>query len=84
MAIKFYTKVKKGLKLKVRKFWLLILTSAEVKGEKLVEEAFLPLLPPDHSPLLSPHPNQIKPKFSKLLIVSRFNKVININIADPL
>ena len=32
----FYTRVAKGLKLKVRKFWRLISTSVEVTGEKLV------------------------------------------------
>ena len=34
--LKFYTSVAKGLKLKVRKFWGLILTFVEVTGEKLV------------------------------------------------
>ena len=39
----FYTSVAKGLKLKVRKFWGLILTFPEVAEEKLVGEgAFLP------------------------------------------
>ena len=35
-SLKFYTSLSKGLKLKVRKFWGLILTFAEVTGEKLV------------------------------------------------
>ena len=34
--MKFYTIVAKGLKLKVRKFWSLILTFVEVTGERLV------------------------------------------------
>ena len=34
--LKFYTRVEKGLKLKVRKFWGLIPTFVEVTGEKLV------------------------------------------------
>ena len=34
--LKLYTSVSKGLKLKVRKFWELILTFVEVTGEKLV------------------------------------------------
>ena len=36
MVLKFYTSVAKRLKLKVRKFWELTLTFAEVIGEKLV------------------------------------------------
>ena len=44
MALKFDTNVEKELKLKFRKFWGLILTFAEVTGEKLVEE------PPPPSP----------------------------------
>ena len=40
--LKFYTSLSKGLKLKVRKFWGLILTFVEVRGEKLVGWAFLP------------------------------------------
>ena len=45
MALNFYTSVEKALKLKVRKFWGLIPTFAEVTGEKLVEgggELFAP------------------------------------------
>ena len=38
----FYTSVAKGLKLKVRKFWGLILTFVDVTGEKLVDGVFLP------------------------------------------
>ena len=34
MVLKFYTNVAKGLKLKVRIFWGLILTFAEVTGNK--------------------------------------------------
>ena len=36
MALKFYTSVAKGLKLKVTRFWGLITTFVEVTGEKLV------------------------------------------------
>ena len=36
MALKFYTSVSKEFKLKVRKFWGLILTFVEVTWEKLV------------------------------------------------
>ena len=43
MDLKFYTSVEKGLKLKVRKVWRLILTFAEVLEEKLVGG---PLCPP--------------------------------------
>ena len=44
MNLRFYISVAKGLKLKVRKFWGLILTFVEVTGEKLVggRGAFLP------------------------------------------
>ena len=38
--LKFYTSVAKGLKLKVRKCWGLILTFAEVAGEKLIGGPF--------------------------------------------
>ena len=41
MALKFYTGVGKGLKLKIRKIWRLIPTFVEVTGEKLVG-GFLP------------------------------------------
>ena len=46
----FYASVRKGLKLKVRKFWGLIRTFVEVTGEKLVvgRGAFLP--PPAQHP----------------------------------
>ena len=36
MTLKFYASVAKELKLKVRRFWGLISTFAEVAGEKLV------------------------------------------------
>ena len=45
-SLKFYTSVAKGLKLKVRKFWELIPTFVEVKGDKLVGVTFLSHLPP--------------------------------------
>ena len=45
MTLKFYTSVAKRLKLKVRKFWGLIPTLAEVTGEKLVGGPFCPLPP---------------------------------------
>ena len=37
LGSKFYTSVAKGLKLKARKFWELLLTFVEVIGEKLVQ-----------------------------------------------
>ena len=42
--LKFYTSLSKGLKLKVRKFWGLVVVwgFVEVTGEKLVRGAFLP------------------------------------------
>ena len=40
MALKFYTSVTKGLKLKIRKFYGLIRTFVEVTGEKLVGGLF--------------------------------------------
>ena len=43
MALKLYTSVAKGLKLKVRKFWKLIPTFVEVAWEKLVGGAYCPL-----------------------------------------
>ena len=42
MALKFYTIVAKGLKLKVRKFCWLIPTFAEIAWEKLLEGLFGP------------------------------------------
>ena len=43
MALKFYTRVAKGLKLKVRKLWGLISTFVEVIGEKSADGTFCPL-----------------------------------------
>ena len=40
IALKFYTSVAKGSKLKVRKFWGLVRTFVEVIGEKLVRGLF--------------------------------------------
>ena len=40
MALKFYTSVTKGFKLKVRKFYRLIPTFVEVTGEKQVGSLF--------------------------------------------
>ena len=40
MALKFYSSVAKGLKLKVKKFWGLIRTFVEIRGEKLVGGLF--------------------------------------------
>ena len=40
MALKFYTSVAKGLKLKIRKLWELIPTFVEVTGKKLEGVAF--------------------------------------------
>ena len=45
--LKFYTSVAKGLKPKVRKFWGINSTSAEVTGEKLVGGAFFPAPRPE-------------------------------------
>ena len=45
--LNFYTSLAKGLKLKVKKFWGLISTFVEVRGEKLV--AFLTPPPPPPS-----------------------------------
>ena len=45
MTLKLYTDVRKGLKLKVRKFWELIPTFVEVIKEKLVGGLFAPLSP---------------------------------------
>ena len=42
MALKFYTAVAKGLKVKVRTVWGPIPTFVEVTGEKLVEGLFAP------------------------------------------
>ena len=42
MNVKFCTRVAKGLKLRVRKFWGPIRTFVEVTGRKLVGRAFLP------------------------------------------
>ena len=56
IALKFYTSVAKGLKLKVRKFWGLVPTFAEVSEEKLVVVGpFCPAHPPTH-----PIPNRVK------------------------
>ena len=44
MTLKLYNNVAKGSKLKVGKFWGLIPTSVEVRGEKLVGGVFT--LPP--------------------------------------
>ena len=43
MALKFYTSMAKGLKLKVRMFRGLIPTFVEVVGEKLIGGTFLAL-----------------------------------------
>ena len=43
--LKFYASLSKGLKLKVKMFWELILTFVEVTGEKLVRGTFLPSPP---------------------------------------
>ena len=58
---KFYTSVVKGLKLKVRKFWEIILTSAEVTRKKLIGRPFCP-----------PHPilNRVKVSAEKTNIKS--------------
>ena len=43
--LNFCTSVTKGLRLKIRKFWGIIPTFAEVTEEKLVGEAFCPFFP---------------------------------------
>ena len=43
--LKFYTSVAEGSKLKARKFWGLVPTFVEVRGEKLVEGLFATLHP---------------------------------------
>ena len=48
--LKFYTSVAKGLKLKIRMFWGLILTSVQITGEKLVGKVFLHHHPPPSPP----------------------------------
>ena len=45
MNLKFYTSLSKGLKLRLKQFWGLILTFVEVTGENLVGGAFLPTHP---------------------------------------
>ena len=45
IALKFYTIVAKGVKLKVRKFWGLNPTFVEVTGGKLVGDLFAPPAP---------------------------------------
>ena len=46
MDLKFYTSQAKRSKLKVRKFWGLVPTFVEVRGEKLVGGPFRAFLPP--------------------------------------
>ena len=41
MALKYYTTVRKGLKLKVRKFWGLVPTIVGITVEKIVGDGFL-------------------------------------------
>ena len=43
MVLTFYTNMTKGLKLKVRRFWRVTLTFAEVTEEKLVGQHFFAL-----------------------------------------
>ena len=45
MALKFYTSVAKGLKLKVRKFLGLTSTFVEITREKLIGSVFAPIHP---------------------------------------
>ena len=42
MALKFYSSVRKGLKLKVKKFWGLISTFGELQGENWYREGAAP------------------------------------------
>ena len=48
MALKFYAVMAKWLKLKVRQFWGLIPTFAEVTGEKVVDGGGGAFIPPSH------------------------------------
>ena len=68
--LKFNTSLSKGLKLKVIKFWGLILTFVEVTGEKPVRGAFLP------PPILI----RIKSTFRRLLL--SFESTIGSTLKD--
>ena len=71
--MKFYTSQGKGSKLKVRKFWGLVPTFVEVRGEKLVGEPFYsppPLL------ILNRVKNRTWPNDDVTRKVFRINKVI--------
>ena len=58
MNLKFHTSVAKELKLKVRKFWELVLTNVEVTRENLV--GILPSPPPPPSLPVPPILNRVK------------------------
>ena len=68
MALNFYARVAKGLKLKVRKFWRITLMFVEVTGQKLVGGLFDP-------PIL----NRVKNKQKRKVTVYRTkeNKMLN-------
>ena len=72
MALNFYARVAKGLKLKVRKFWWITLMFVEVKREKLVGGLF-------DSPPLPPILNRVKNKQKRKVTVYRTkeNKMLN-------
>ena len=71
MALNFYARVAKGLKLKVRKFWWITLMFVEVKREKLVGGLF------DSPP--PPILNRVKNKQKRKVTVYRTkeNKMLN-------
>ena len=57
MALRFHNSVAKALKLKVRKFWGLILTFVEVTGKKWQGGLFAPTIPNRVKPLTAPSNN---------------------------
>ena len=75
MALNFYARVAKGLKLKVRKFWWITLMFVEVKGEKLVGGLFDPPPPPPSPPNLKRVKNKQKRKVT--VYRTKENKMLN-------
>ena len=76
MALKFYTSVTKGLKLKDRKFWGLISTFVDITGEKLIGWSFClpPHPPPIRNRVKNPHNSDISVA-PKLIGDYQFKKV---------
>ena len=56
MALKYYTREEKRLKLKVKKIWGLILMFVEVTGKKLVVGIFAQKGGVEEGVLFAPHP----------------------------